>query len=63
MIEMEESDKEKIGKQLVKDTKIEQILEYFDVSDILFQINDLDIVDRIDEHVQTQPPSFQGSFR
>ena len=48
---MEESDKEKIGKQLVKDTKIEQILEYFDVSDILFQINDLDIVDRIDEHV------------
>ena len=31
MIEMEERDKEKIGKQLVKDTKIEQILEYFDV--------------------------------
>ena len=51
MIEMEERDKEKIGKQLVKDTKIEQILEYFDVSDILFQINDLDIVDRIDEYV------------
>ena len=51
MIEMEESDKEKIGKQLVKDTKIEQILEYFDVSDILFQINDLDIVDRINEYV------------
>jgi hypothetical protein len=51
MIEMEERKKEKIGKQLVKDTKIEQILEYFDISDILFQINDLDIVDRIDEHV------------
>ena len=51
MIEMEERDKEKIGKQLVKDTKIEQILEYFDVSDILFQINDLDIVDRINEYV------------
>ena len=45
---MEESDKEKIGKQLVKDTEIEQILEYFDVGDILFQINDLDIVERID---------------
>ena len=48
---MEERDKEKIGKQLVKDTKIEQILKYFDVDDILFQINDLDIVDRIDEHI------------
>lgn len=51
MIEMEERDKEKIGKQLVKDTEIEEILKYFEVSDILSQINDLDIVDRIDEHV------------
>ena len=51
MIEMEEKEKEKIGKQLVKDTDIGQIIEYFGVSDILFQINDLDIVDRIDEHI------------
>lgn len=48
---MEEKDKEKIGKQLVKDTKIEDLLKYFDVADILYAINDLDLVDRIDRHV------------